>query len=196
MRPTITIFGESVSEAPVLQTERLLLRGWRDADREPFAAMNADPDVMTYFPATLTREDSDGMIDRAMTIWAKGGPCWWALEDPNGDFVGFTGLYCPTFQTHFTPCVEIGWRLAKEHWGKGYATEAASAAMDWGFRELGLGQIVSFTVPENQRSRRVMERLGMVRDPKDDWDHPRMSDFPHMIRHVLYRIDADQWIST
>lgn len=157
--------------------------------------MNADPDVMEHFPAPLSREESDAMVDRAVTVWADGGPCWWALEDQAGNFIGFTGLYRPAFQTHFTPCVEIGWRLARSAWGKGYATEAATAAMKWGFRDLNLNEIVSFSVPQNRRSRKVMERLGMMRDPADDWDHPRMTE-DRMIRHVLYRMDADHWSET
>ena len=179
----------------MLQTKRLILREWRNSDRDIFAAMNADPDVMEHFPAPLSREESDAMVDRAIAVWAEGGPCWWALENGEGDFIGFTGLYSPTFQTHFTPCVEIGWRLAKTYWGNGYATEAASAAMTWGFHELGLDEIVSFTVPQNKKSRRVMERLGMTQDPSDDWDHPRMADCPRMRRHVLYRMPANRWRS-
>jgi len=183
-----------VFETPVLQTERLTLREWRETDRAPFAAMNADPTVMEHFPKPLAPPESDAMIDRAMENWAAGGPCWWALEDLNGEFIGFTGLYKPTFETHFTPCVEIGWRLTKDAWGNGYATESSTAAMTWGFDVLALDEIVSFTVPQNARSRRVMERLRMTYDPTDDWDHPRMAEIPRMQRHVLYRMQSKNWM--
>lgn len=185
--------GESVSDVPILRTDRLTLRAWRDTDRDPFAAMNADPDVMEHFPAPLSRTESDTMIDRAIAIWAEGGPCWWALETLEGEFIGFVGLYRPTFEAHFTPCTEIGWRLAKHAWGQGYATEAATAALSWGFHTLKLAEIVSFTVPQNHRSRRVMVNLGMRHDPDDDWDHPRLMECPRMKRHVLYRLRAIDW---
>lgn len=193
MKPATTIFGERVSETPVLRTDRLNLREWRVTDRAPFASMNADPDVMEHFPKPMTRAESDAMIDRAEAVWADGGPCWWALETRDGEFLGFTGLYRPSFTAHFTPCVEVGWRLAKSAWGYGYATEAARAAMNWGFRNLGSDEIVSFTVPQNQRSRRVMEKLGMSHDPADDWDHPNLLENKRMKHHVLYRMQALNW---
>jgi RimJ/RimL family protein N-acetyltransferase len=181
-----------VSGALALRTKRLALRQWRKGDLEPFASLNADPEVMRYFPAPLTRQSSDALAhDIAREIEERGWGLW-AVEVLGGaGFIGFVGLETPSFDAHFTPAVEVGWRLAREHWGRGYATEAARAAVDFGFRELALDQIVSFTAPVNTRSRRVMERLGMTRDPADDFDHPRVPDGP-LRRHVLYRLPAPE----
>jgi RimJ/RimL family protein N-acetyltransferase len=173
----------------MIETERLLLREWRDADREPFARMNADPRVMEFFPATLTVEETAAMLERVRAHGERHGFGWWAAElKETGAFIGFIGLAVPYFEAHFTPCVEIGWRLAAEYWGRGLATEGARAALQYGFDVLGLREIVSFTVPANVRSRRVMEKLGMTRDPADDFDHPRIADGHPLRRHVLYRI--------
>lgn len=174
---------------PELRTERLVLRGWRESDREPFAALNADPVVMEHFPATLTRAESDAQVDRFVDRWATGRPSLWAVEVPGvAPFIGYVGLLEPSFEAHFTPCVEVGWRLAAAHWGHGYATEAARAATAHGFDALGLDEIVSFTTVANTRSRRVMERLGMHRDPADDFDHPKMAEGSPLRPHVLYRL--------
>jgi ribosomal-protein-alanine N-acetyltransferase len=171
-----------------LNTERLLLRRWREADREPFARMNADPRVMEYFPALLTREESDALVDRIETHFAERGWGAWAAElRATGEFIGFIGLNVPTFEAHFTPCVEIGWRLAAEHWGKGLATEGARAALDFAFTELRLPEVVSFTTVANHRSRRVMEKIGMTHDSADDFDHPGVLDGHALRPHVLYR---------
>jgi RimJ/RimL family protein N-acetyltransferase len=171
-----------------LRTERLRLRPWREDDREPFARLNADPRVMEFFPAVLSREETDAGVARIDAHFAEHGWGFWAVEIPSvTPFAGFIGLYTPRFAAHFTPCVEIGWRLAAECWGRGYATEGARAAMAFGFGELGLDQIVSFTVPANQPSRRVMERLGMTHDPADDFDHPNLPKGHPLRRHVLYR---------
>ena len=175
--------------APELRTERLVLRGWRESDRGPFAALNADPVVMEHFPATLTRAESDTQVDRFVDRWATGRPSLWAVGVPGvAPFVGYVGLLEPSFEAHFTPCVEVGWRLAAAHWGHGYATEAARAATTHGFDVLGLDEIVSFTTVGNTRSRRVMERLGMHRDPADDFDHPKMAEGHPLRPHVLYRL--------
>jgi RimJ/RimL family protein N-acetyltransferase len=173
----------------VLRTERTLLREWRPADREPFAEMNLDPEVMEHmYPGTLSREQSDASADRFQAQFAEHGFGFWALELPGvTSFAGYVGLYVPTYEAHFTPCVEVGWRLARPHWGRGYATEAATAAMAFGFTELGLEEIVSMTVPANVRSWRVMERLGMRRDPDDDFEHPRLPEGHPLRPHVLYR---------
>jgi RimJ/RimL family protein N-acetyltransferase len=172
-----------------VRTERLLLRRWRDADLAPFAAMNADPRVMEHFPAVLSREESDGRVERILAHFDRHGYAQWAVEIPGvAPFAGFIGLAVPGFDAHFTPCVEIGWRLAVEYWGRGYATEGARAALEFGFTELKLSEIVSFTVPANIRSRQVMERLGMTHDPRDDFDHPSLADGHPLRRHVLYRI--------
>ena len=172
-----------------LRTERLLLRRWREADRAPFAALNADPEVMEHFPAPLSREESDAFVDRIEAFWAEYGFGLWAVERlDTGQFIGFDGLSMPSFEAQFTPCVEVGWRLAREHWGHGFATEAARAAMADGFDRLGLDEIVSFTATTNVRSMAVMERLGMTRDPRDDFDHPRVPEGHRLRRHVLYRL--------
>jgi ribosomal-protein-alanine N-acetyltransferase len=172
-----------------LRTSRLLLRRWVTADREPFAALNADPRVMEHFPSVLTREESDGRVERIEAHFAEHGFGLWAVEVPGvTSFAGFVGLSTPYFEAHFTPCVEIGWRLAATYWGHGYATEAARAALAFGFEELELDEIFSFTVPENVRSRRVMEKIGMRHDPAGDFDHPLLPEGHRIRRHVLYRI--------
>lgn len=178
-----------MADAAELRTERLLLRRWRRADRAPFAAMNADPEVMRYFPSALTPEDSDTFVDRIEAGFEKNGFGLWALEVvPAGEFIGFTGLAVPGFDAHFTPAVEIGWRLARPFWGQGYALEAALATIEDGFFRLGLDEIVGFTVPANTRSWRVMQRLGMTREPSTDFDHPGIPEGHPMRRHVVYRI--------
>jgi RimJ/RimL family protein N-acetyltransferase len=170
-----------------LTTRRLCMRPWRPEDLPQFTAMNADPRVMEHFPNVLTSEESDQQAARIADHFHKHGFGFWAVEAIGvADFVGFVGLSIPTFEAHFTPGVEIGWRLAFEHWGRGYATEAARAAVDCGFRCLGLEEIFAFTVPANWRSRRVMERLGMTRSATDDFDHPRLPPGHPLRRHVLY----------
>ncbi len=165
-------------------TLRVLLRQWRDEDREPYAAINADPEVMHYYPSTRSREQSDGFVDWASGLIAERGWGLWAVEVVGGaPFVGVVGLNEP----HFMPdTVEVSWMLAREHWGHGYATEAAREAVQFGFDDLRLEEIVSITVPANEPSRRVMERLGMTRNSDDDFDRPNMPDA--LTRHVLYRL--------
>lgn len=171
-----------------LETERLILRRWRAEDREPFARMNADPAVMEYFPALLTRDESDAAVDRIVAGFAANGFGLWAAElKATGEFIGFIGLSIPRFRAHFTPCVEIGWRLAAAYWGRGFATEGARAAADYGFGALGLKELVSFTAAQNMRSRRVMEKIGMTHDESDDFDHPALPEGHWLGRHVLYR---------
>ena len=177
-----------------LTTDRLLLRHWRDDDRVPFAAMNADLRVMEHFPAPLSRLESDALIDEFEARFDPRGFGLWALERrDDGTFIGFTGLAAVPWEAHFTPAIEVGWRLAPEAWGHGYATEAAREAVRFGFEDAGLDEIVSFTVPANVRSRAVMERLGMTHDPADDFDHPRLPVGHPLRRHVLYRIDRESW---
>jgi RimJ/RimL family protein N-acetyltransferase len=172
-----------------LETERLLLRRWRAEDREPFASINDDAKGMEFFPARLTREESDALVDRIEAHFAERGFGAWAAElRGEGEFIGFIGLAVPQFDAHFTPCVEIGWRLARAHWGQGLATEGARAVMHYAFAELGLAEVVSFTVPGNVRSRRVMEKLGMTHDADDDFDHPGVPEGHRLQRHVLYRL--------
>ena len=174
---------------PFLRTDRLLLRPWREDDLESFAALNADPAVMEHFARPLDRSESDAFVARIMAHFAREGFGFWAVEAPGAaPLVGFVGLARPAFEAPFTPCVEIGWRLAREHWGKGYATEAARAALRYGFEQLSLDEIVAFTVPENVRSRAVMERIGMTRSADDDFDHPSLPEGHPLRRHVLYRV--------
>ena len=171
-----------------IRTPRLHLRRWRDEDLPAFAAMNADPRVMEFFAAPLDRAESDALAARIRGHFDRRGFGLWAVEVTGvADFIGFVGLCVPGFEAHFTPCVEVGWRLARDHWGRGYATEAARAALDFGFRHLALTEIVSFTVPANRRSRAVMERIGMTRTPADDFDHPSLPEGHPLRRHVLYR---------
>jgi ribosomal-protein-alanine N-acetyltransferase len=177
-----------------LRTARLLLRRWRVADREPFAALNADPCVMKHFPSHLRPGESDELIARIEARFEEHGYGLWALElRATGEFLGFTGLDPVSFEAHFTPAVEVGWRLARPAWSRGYATEAAHAALAFGFEAAGLEEIVSLTSAANARSRAVMERIGMSRDPADDFDHPQLPRESHLRRHILYRLAADDW---
>jgi RimJ/RimL family protein N-acetyltransferase len=173
----------------VIVTDRLVLREWRDADLEPFAAMNADPVVMQFFPETYTEERTRRFIARIRECWAERGYGLWAVErQDTGGFIGYVGLWPATFPAHFTPAVEVGWRLAADHWGRGYATEGARAALPYGFSTAGLDEIVSFTSAINVRSVRVMERLGMRRDVTGDFEHPNVPEGHPTRPHVLYRI--------
>lgn len=172
-----------------LRTGRLLLRRWREGDRVPFAAMNADPEVMEYYPSTLSTSESNAMVDRIEQTFAVEELGLWAVELLGGaPFIGYAGLWPARFQAPFTPATEVGWRLAAPYWGHGYATEAARAAVGDGFARLHLGEIVSFTAEINMRSRRVMEKLGMTRDPDADFDHPNVVDGHRLRPHVLYRL--------
>ncbi|MBB4931914.1 RimJ/RimL family protein N-acetyltransferase [Lipingzhangella halophila] len=172
-----------------LRTERLLLRQWREDDLEPFARLNADPEVVRYLPAPLTRGESLAMLRRKRRDLEEAGYGFWALETlDTGEFIGFTGLQDVPFEAHFTPAVEVGWRLARHAWGHGYATEAARAAVRHGFAAAGVEEIVSFTTEANTRSWAVMERLGMRRDPAADFVHPALPADHELSRHVLYRL--------
>ncbi|HEY8302912.1 MAG TPA: GNAT family N-acetyltransferase [Jatrophihabitans sp.] len=182
-----------MTELTELTTERLILRPWRDSDLEPFAALNADPEVMRFFPRRLDRAASDVMAQRISRSIAEHGWGLWAVEVKDGaPFIGFVGLQSPAFDAHFTPAVEVGWRLDSNHWGRGYAPEGAAAALDHAFGPLELDEVVSMTIPANLPSQRVMQKLGLTRDPADDFDHPNLPDWEHR-RHVLYRIRRDDW---
>lgn len=170
---------------------RVRLRSWRADDLDALAALNADPRVMEHFPAPLSRDESAAMMARQQAAIDTRGWGNWALE-VDRRCVGFVGLSVPTFDAHFTPCTEIGWRLAYEAWGRGYATEAARLALAHGFDVIGLAEIVSFTTLRNLRSRRVMVRIGMRHDPVGDFDHPRLPGSAHQ-RHVLYRLPRAHW---
>lgn len=174
-----------------ITTPRLLLRRWRKSDHDPFAAINADPRVMEHFPKLLTRGESDALVERIERHFLQKGYGLWAVEIPGqAAFAGFIGLSTPLFQAHFTPCTEIGWRLAAEFWGQGYATEGARAVLDHAFRVLQLQEVVSMTAQCNLRSRRLMEKLGMTRREEEDFDHPSLPPGDRLARHVLFRIRA------
>ena len=178
----------------MIRTERLILRDWTDADLEPFAALNADPEVMRHFRAPLTRDQSDAFAGRIRGRLAEDGWGLWATEiAATGEFVGFIGLAAPPFEAHFTPAVEVGWRLSRDAWGHGYAPEGAQAGLSFAFDVLDLEEVVSITVPDNSKSRRVMEKLGMTRDPADDFDNPTMPDGHPLKRHVLYRLGVAEY---
>lgn len=184
---------KTLSEPLTLATPRLLLRAWRDEDRAPFAALNADPEVMRYFPALQGREASDASIDAWQAQFLQQGWSNWAVElRGEGRFIGFVGLSVPRRPLPFSPCVEIGWRLAAAHWGRGYATEAAQACLAAGFGVLDLDEIVSFTALQNRPSRAVMERLGM-QDSGEDFDHPALPPGHALARHCLYRLRRAAW---
>jgi len=180
----------------ILRSDRLILRAWRDSDLPAMARMNADPRVMEFMPAMLDRSASDAMARRLQHHIEAAGFGFWAVEAPGvADFVGFVGLSRPSFAAPFMPCVEIGWRLLHEFWGRGYATEAARVALRYGFDELGLTEIVSFTAAINQRSWRVMQRLGMQHYRAEDFDHPVLPAGDPLRRHVLYRLSRARWSS-
>jgi 3-dehydroquinate dehydratase/shikimate dehydrogenase len=177
-----------------LKTDRLLLREWQESDFEPFANLNADPRVMEYFPSTLSKEKSDEMAKRIQKELKERGWGLWAVSlITTSQFIGFIGLNPldkATFPVPFTPAVEIGWRLSFDFWGKGYASEGARRALEYGFETLHLKEIVSFTAVQNKRSRRVMEQIGMHHDPKNDFDHPKIPEGNWLRKHVLYKIQA------
>jgi RimJ/RimL family protein N-acetyltransferase len=176
---------------PEIRTQRLLLRGWTDADRPAYAAINADPAVMATIGPVQTRAQTDASIERMLAGWEENGCGLWCV-DLDGECIGFTGLNRPWFRAAFTPCVEVGWRLSSKHWGNGYAPEAGRAALDFGFGTHRLDEIVSFTAAINHKSRRVMEKLGMTRDTEADFDHPSVPEGDPLRRHVLYRLSAQQ----
>lgn len=176
------------------ETERLRLRQWRESDLEPFARLNADPRVMEYFPQPLARTESNALAEQIEALIARRGWGFWAVElKANGEFVGFVGLHEPSAALPFSPCVEIGWRLDLRHWGHGYATEAAEAALRVGFAELNLAEIVSFTALGNLRSRAVMRRLGMRPDPQT-FQHPAVPAGSPLREHCLYRLGRGEWM--
>ncbi len=181
--------------ASMLRTPRLLLREWCEQDLQPFVALSADPAVMKYLMPLGGETGCAAMVERIQTHFAAHGFGFWAVEIPGeAPFIGLVGLAVVAFDAHFTPAIEIGWRLATRYWGRGLATEAAAAALGFGFGTLGCEEIVAFTVPDNCPSRRVMERLGMTRAELDDFDHPRVPPDHRLRRHVLYRIARQDWV--
>jgi len=180
--------------APQLRTDRLLLRRWRPSDREPFAAINADPLVMRHFPATLTRAQSDALVERIEACFEEHGYGVWAVEIPDdAPLIGFVGLLPVPPHMPFAPAVEVGWRLGRDYWSRGIAYEAACASVDFAFERLALPCIVSFTTLANTRSRALMQRLGMTHDPREDFEHPQLAEGGPLRPHVLYRLTAQQW---
>lgn len=176
---------------PVIETPRLILRDWRDGDVEAWVAINADPRVTEFFPHVYTRKRSEASAAAIREDLARNGFGWWALEVRGGpSFIGSIALQEVPFQAPFTPANEIGWRLGFEYWGRGYATEGARAALDFAFKQLRWAEVVAFTAASNVRSQRVMERLHMTHDPRDDFDHPKIEPGHPLRRHLLYRISA------
>lgn len=176
------------------ETNRLIMRPFEVSDFEPFAALNRDPMVMEHFLAPLTDDESQTFMNAINREHDARGYGLWALERKDtGAFIGFTGLHHHDGPTPPFPCVEVGWRLAVDAWGNGFATEAGLRALDHGFDAAGLEEIVSFTIPANTRSRAVMDRIGLTHDPTRDFDHPRVPIGHPQRRHVLYRITRDEW---
>ena len=169
-----------------LQTERLILRRWKESDREPFARINGDPRIMEHFPSCLTRAESDALMDRIEAHFEAHGFGLFAAElRATGELAGFIGLAIPRFEAYFTPCVEIGWRLGRAHWNQGLATEGAREVLRYAFEDLGLRELVSLAVAANLPSRRVMEKLGMTYE--GEFEHPRLPEGHPLRRHVIYR---------
>lgn len=176
-----------------LESNRILLRPWKPSDLQPFAKMNADADVMRYYPSTLNHEESDEFAQRIQERFNEKGWGFWALEHKDsGKFMGFTGLNIPGYDLPCNPCIEVGWRLARSFWGEGFATEAAKASLDFAFANLKTDRIVSFASVVNERSWQVMERLGM-RNTHQNFDHPIIPAGHELSEHVLYEIDKDTW---
>jgi RimJ/RimL family protein N-acetyltransferase len=183
-----------VVREPRLRTARLLLRRWRADDLDAFAELNADPAVMKHFPAPLQRHESAELMERIEACFQQRGYGLWAVEVPEqAPLIGFVGLWPATPPLPFAPAVELGWRVAAEHWGRGLAREAAAAAADFAYDELGLHSLLAYAAARNLRSRRLMDRLGMRRDPAEDFDHPGLERGHPLAPHVLYRLDADDW---
>jgi len=180
----------------ILETKRLILRTWQDDDLEPMTAINQDPKVMEYFPSIQDRDSTYCFIECVKKHQEQHGFSLYALAlKPTGEMIGFVGLQYAQFNAHFTPAVEVGWRLAFEHWKKGYATEAAQAVLHYAFTQLDLDEIVSFTTSGNIASQRVMEKIGLHHNKKDDFDHPKLSTISPLCRHVLYRITKQEYLA-
>lgn len=178
----------------MIRTKRLILRQWKPKDYPLFAKMNADPLVREFFPTLLTTDESNEQACLFQKRIEENGWGFFAVEAPGiADFIGFIGIQPIPFTAPFTPSVEIGWRIAHEFWGRGFAPEGASAVLEYGFRNLHLPEIVSLTPLQNLRSMKVMEKIGMTRNPEEDFDHPRVADGHPLKRHVLYRITNNEW---
>ncbi len=175
--------------APQLETKRLILRQWKKEDLECFAKLNADKRVMEFFPSTLSEKESNSLSETIQKELQEKKYGLWAVEAKNcAPFIGCIGLHYQDFSAHFTPCIEIGWRLLFDYWKKGYAFEAASKVLEYGFNVLNLNEIVAFTAEKNTRSRKLMEKLNMTYNPKDDFHHPKLPKNHILQPHVLYRL--------
>ena len=173
----------------ILETNRLILRTWNEKDIEAMTVINQDPKVCEFLPAVGNRESTEAGVRKAMQHYEEHGYCLYAVElKSTHEFIGWVGLAIPSFEAHFTPAVEIGWRLSSNHWNQGYATEAAKAVLAYAFNTLGMDEIVSFTAVNNQPSRRVMEKIGLLHHPEGDFDHPKLEKLHPLCRHVLYRL--------
>ena len=183
-----------MTEIIELSTDRLMLRQWQDGDKGRFAEINADPDVMEYYPAPLSKSESDAMADKLKGLIMARGWGFWAIEvTSTQEFIGFVGLHIPTYELPVKNCVEIGWRLAKESWGKGYATEAANESLKFAFEKLRLNEVYSFTSVINKRSWAVMERIGM-HNTNLNFNHPIVPKDSILSEHYLYKIDRESWL--
>jgi len=181
---------------PTLRTKRLILRPWKPDDLEPFSEMNADLKVMAYYASILTREESDALASKIQQDYATRAYGFWAIEIPGiAPFIGYVGLNYWNLEMSFAPCIDIGWRLASSHWGHGYATEGAQEALRYGFEELDLSEIVAMATIGNVRSRRTMERLGMIHNPDENFHHPKLPKDHLLSMRVLYRLRRSWWIS-
>ena len=177
-----------------LETKRLILRQWRKEDLDAFSSLNADPEVMEFFPSVLSKKESDEMAEKIEKLISNRGWGFWAVETKNeGEFIGFVGLHEPYYDLPFNPCVEIGWRLAKKHWGKGYATEAGNTALEFGFDKLKLSEVYSFATVHNMKSQAVMERL-KLKNTMSNFNHPVVPKDSPLREHVLYKIDKQSWV--
>ena len=186
----------NMSDIIEFDTARLKLRQWLPSDLEPFAALNADPRVMEFYPALLSRAESDAQAEGFRTLIEQRGWGLWVVETKAAsEFIGYVGLHVPTAALPFVPCVEIGWRMALPYWGKGFATEAARGVLRVGFETLLLPEIVSFTAVVNRRSSAVMERLGMSEDA-ESFEHPNLPEGHWLRRHCLYRLSRERWLES
>jgi RimJ/RimL family protein N-acetyltransferase len=177
-------------------TGRLILREWRSEDREPFARMNADPKVMEFQPGVLSHQESNAFVDRIEAHFRQRGFCLYAAELRHDQrFIGFIGIHVPNFESAFMPCVEIGWRLAPDVWGQGLATEGGKEVVRQAFTRLGLDELVSFTACINARARHLIEKMGMSRNPIEDFEHPKVAEGHVLRQHVLYRLRRSDWMS-
>lgn len=178
----------------IIETDRLILRTWQDSDTAKMAKINKDAKVMEYFPGIVDMQGTQRLIDKINKHYDEHGYTLYAVEiKATKQFIGFVGLLNATFYAHFTPATEIGWRLGSQFWGQGYATEAARAVLDYAFNQLNLDEIVSFTTANNLASRRVMEKIGLKRNPKDDFDNPNVINYPDLVPHVLYRLKRSDY---